>query len=389
MDGVLGLSFNGIGFGEIYYYYFELKQLGIYWYYSYLMFQEQVGLYGVLIIDLVELVLYWYDCEYVIMLLDWIDMDLGVLFWCMKKFVEYDNYYKCILFDFLCDVKCDGWLVVLFDCGMWGWMWMMFIDIFDINVYIYIYLMNGIVLVGNWIGLFCSGEKVLLCFINGVLMIYFDVCIFGLKMIVVVVDGQYIYLVSIDEFCIVLVEIYDVLVELIGQDVFIIFCQDMGCIGFVVGMLVVCYGLQVLIFVCDLCLLLMMSDMGYDMGSGDYGGYDMVVMKGMEGGCGVSMGYGLYGGGDIVSRVLKYLVSECNNLLVDMQSLVIELKLDDFGIGLCDNGCQVFIYGVMCSLFEDFDGCELSCEIELYLIGYMEKFFWLFDGILFVSVELL
>lgn len=189
MDGVLGLSFNGIVLGEVYQYWFIFKQFGMYWYYSYLMFQEQVGLYGVLIIDLLQLVLYCYDCEYVIMFLDWIDMDLGVLFWCMKKFVEYDNYYKCILFDFLCDVCCDGWVVVIVDCGMWGWMWMIFIDIFDINVYIYIYLFNGIMLVGNWIGLFCSGEKVLLCFINGGLMIYFDVCIFGLKMIVVVVDG--------------------------------------------------------------------------------------------------------------------------------------------------------------------------------------------------------
>ncbi|WP_251282226.1 multicopper oxidase domain-containing protein, partial [Enterobacter hormaechei] len=34
MDGVPGLSFNGIGPGETYHYHFELKQSGTYWYHS-------------------------------------------------------------------------------------------------------------------------------------------------------------------------------------------------------------------------------------------------------------------------------------------------------------------------------------------------------------------
>lgn len=40
------------------------------------------------------------------------------------------------------------------------------------------------------------------------------------------------------------------------------------------------------------------------------------------------------------------------------------------------------------SCFEDFDGCESGCIIELYLIGYMEKFVWLFNGIKFLDVVL-
>lgn len=169
-----------------------------------------------IIIDLLELEFFSFDCDYVVMLSDWIDLDLMVLFDCLKKMLGYDNYYKCMVGDFVCDVKCNGLLVMLEDCKMWGVMWMMFMDLFDVNVNIYIYLMNGMILLGNWIGLFCSGEKVCLCFINGFVMMYFDVCILGLKMIVVVVDGLYVYLVFVDEFCIVVVEIFDVIVEFFG-----------------------------------------------------------------------------------------------------------------------------------------------------------------------------
>lgn len=51
MDGVFGISFKGIVFGEIFIYCFILCQSGIYWYYSYFGFQEMMGMYGVLIIE--------------------------------------------------------------------------------------------------------------------------------------------------------------------------------------------------------------------------------------------------------------------------------------------------------------------------------------------------
>jgi hypothetical protein len=77
-------------------------------------------------------------------------------------------------------------------------------DLSDINAHTYTYLMNGTAPAGNWTGLFRSGEKVLLRFINGASMTYFDVRIPGLKMTVVAADGQYIHPVSIDEFRIAL-----------------------------------------------------------------------------------------------------------------------------------------------------------------------------------------
>jgi len=54
MDGVPGMSFDGIGPGETYRYRFALKQSGTYWYHSHSGYQEQAGLYGALIVDAAE-----------------------------------------------------------------------------------------------------------------------------------------------------------------------------------------------------------------------------------------------------------------------------------------------------------------------------------------------
>jgi CopA family copper-resistance protein len=395
MDGVPGLSFNGIGPGETYHYHFQLRQSGTYWYHSHSMFQEQAGLYGALIIDPAEPAPYHHDREHVILLSDWTDMDPGALFRRMKKLAEHDNYYKRTLPDFVRDVRRDGWSAAMADRGMWGRMRMTPTDISDVNAHTYTYLMNGTAPAGNWTGLFRSGEKVLLRFINGASMTYFDVRIPGLKMTVVAADGQYIHPVSIDEFRIAPAETFDVLVEPTGQDAFTIFCQDMGRTGFAAGTLAVRHGLQAPVPQRDPRPLLTMSDMGHDMAhvsgmSGHdmsgHGGHDMAAMKSMEGGCGASMGHGAHGDAS-TSKAPKHPASERNNPLVDMQSSASEPKLDDPGIGLRDNGRQVLTYGAMHSLFEDPDGREPSREIELHLTGHMEKFAWSFDGIPFASAE--
>lgn len=51
MDGVPGLSFDGIRPGETFTYRFAVRQGGTYWYHSHSGFQEQRGLYGALIIE--------------------------------------------------------------------------------------------------------------------------------------------------------------------------------------------------------------------------------------------------------------------------------------------------------------------------------------------------
>ncbi|MBN8797939.1 MAG: copper resistance system multicopper oxidase, partial [Stenotrophomonas nitritireducens] len=266
MDGVPGLSFDGIAPGEAFQYRFQLRQSGTYWYHSHSMFQEQAGLYGALVIDPLEPPPYRFDREHVVLLSDWTDLDPAALYRRMKKMPMHDNTYQRTVGDFMRDTRRDGLRATLADRGMWGRMRMTPSDLSDINAHTYTYLMNGTAPAGNWTGLFRGGEKVLLRFINGSAMTYFDVRIPGLKMTVVAADGQYIHPVSVDEFRIAVAETFDVIVEPSGQDAFTIFAQDMGRTGHACGTLAVRHGLQAPVPALDPRPLLTMADMAHGGG---------------------------------------------------------------------------------------------------------------------------
>ena len=287
MDGVPGLSFDGIGPGETFTYRFDIRQSGTYWYHSHSLFQEQAGLYGAIVIDPREPPPYAFDREHVVLLSDWTDLAPAALFRRMKKMAGYDNFHKRTVGDFFDDVSRDGLAATLADRGQWGRMRMTPTDLSDINANTYTYLLNGNAPSGNWTGLFRRGEKVLLRFINGSAMTYFDVRIPGLKMTVVAADGQYIHPVTVDEFRIAVAETFDVIVEPSGQDAYAIFAQDMGRTGYARGTLAVREGLEAPLPVQDPRPILTMDDMGH-------GGMDHAGMKhgakGMEGGCGANMG---------------------------------------------------------------------------------------------------
>ena len=377
MDGVPGLSFDGIAPGEAFQYRFQLRQSGTYWYHSHSMFQEQSGLYGALVIDPLEPPPYRFDREHVILLSDWTDLDPATLYRRMKKMPMHDNTYQRTVGDFLRDTRRDGLRDTLADRGMWGRMRMTPSDISDINAHTYTYLMNGTAPAGNWTGLFRSGEKVLLRFINGSAMTYFDVRIPGLKMTVVAADGQYIHPVSVDEFRIAVAETFDVIVEPTGQDAFTLFAQDMGRTGHACGTLAVRHGLQAPVPVLDPRPLLTMSDMGHDMGDhANHGAH-----------AGAATGHGAHGSHGGSDKTPKHPPGETGNPLVDMQTAATEPKLDDPGIGLRGNGRKVLTYADLHSLFDDPDGREPGREIELHLTGHMEKFAWNFDGVPFAGAE--
>ncbi|HOU64911.1 MAG TPA: copper resistance system multicopper oxidase, partial [Thermomonas sp.] len=244
MDGVPGMSFAGIHRGEAYQYRFDVRQGGTYWYHSHSAFQEQAGLYGALIIDPAEPEPFSYDRDYVLLLSDWTDLDPAALFSRLKKMPGHDNYYKRTVGDFARDVREDGLRTTVADRRMWGAMRMTPTDLSDVNANTYTYLINGTTALGNWTGLFRSGEKVRLRFINGSAMTYFDVRIPGLKMTVVAADGQYVHPVTVDEFRIAVAETFDVIVEPSGQDAFTVFAQDSGRTGYVSGTLAVREGLR-------------------------------------------------------------------------------------------------------------------------------------------------
>ena len=402
MDGVPGLSFDGIRRGEAYRYRFEVRQAGTYWYHSHSMFQEQAGLYGPLIIDPLEPEPFAYDRDYVVMLSDWTDLDPARLYARLKKRPGYDNLHRRTVGDFLRDVREDGLTDTLADRGMWGRMRMTPTDLSDVNGHTYTYLLNGTTSLGNWTGLFRSGEKIRLRFINGSAMTHFDVRIPGLKMTVVAADGQYVHPVTVDEFRIATAETFDVIVEPTGQDAFTVFAQDMGRTGFVAGTLAVREGLRAPIPPVDPRPILTMADMGHGgTGHGMPTMAGMQAMKGMEGGCGASMGMAMPAaaaqahaghvapmpGRDHPGGMQAHPPSEAGNPLVDMQAMAPVPKLDDPGIGLRGNGRKVLSYAMLRSAFEDPDGREPGREIELHLTGHMERFAWGFDGRPFADAE--
>lgn len=373
MDGVPGMSFNGIALGESYLYRFQLNQAGTYWYHSHSGFQEQAGLYGALIVDAAEPEPFSYDRDYVLLLSDWTDLDPKALFARLKKMSSHDNYAKRTVADFIRDTQKNGFDATLKDRKMWGQMRMTPTDLSDVNANTYTYLINGTTSLGNWTGLFKPGEKIRLRIINGSAMSYFDMRIPGLKMTVVAADGQNVHPVTVDELRIAVAETFDVIVEPSGQDAYSIFAQDMGRTGYVSATLAIREGLRAPIPPLDVRPILSMADMGHgDMAGMEHSGHDMSAMAGMDHGS---------------TEMQTHPASEQDNALIDMQTMSPMPKLDDPGIGLRNNGRKVLTYSNLKSVFDDPDGRDPSRDIELHLTGHMEKFAWSFNGQKFADAE--
>ncbi|MFB0380255.1 copper resistance system multicopper oxidase [Xanthomonas euvesicatoria] len=385
MDGVPGMSFDGIAPGQEYHYRFTLRQSGTYWYHSHSMFQEQSGLYGAIVIDPLTPPPYRHDREHVVLLSDWTDLDPAALFRRLKQMPSHDNYAQRTVVDFLRDARDDGLRATLADRGMWGRMRMIPTDLSDVNANTYTYLLNGVAPAGNWTGLFKPGEKVLLRFINGSSMTYFDIRIPGLRMTVVAADGQYVHPVSVDELRIAAAETFDVIVEPLGQDAFTLFAQDMGRTGFACGTLAVQHGLQAPIPALDRRAILTMQDMGH----GDGMHHALPAMHGAPGMLAAHGTHTMHSHDDAQAhdKAPHHPASETGNPLIDMRSNATAPRLDDPGVGLRDNGRRVLCYADLHSVFEDPDGREPGRDIELHLTGHMEKFAWSFDGIAFASAQ--
>jgi CopA family copper-resistance protein len=406
MDGVPGLSFHGIAPDGMYEYKFKVNQNGTYWYHSHSGLQEQVGVYGALVIDAKEPEPFSYDRDYVVLLSDWTDENPTRVLAKLKKQSDYYNQHKRTVGDFIDDVSEMGWSAAVADRKMWAEMKMSPTDLADVSGYTYTYLMNGQAPDGNWTGIFKPGEKIRLRFINASAMTYFDVRIPGLKMTVVAADGLHVKPVSVDEFRIAVAETYDVIIEPDSEQAYTVFAQSMDRTGYARGTLAVQEGLSAPVPSPDPRPLIAMGDMGMDHGS--MGGMDHGNMAGMDQGNMAGMDHGSMQGGmagmdhsqmagmdhsgmagmaGMAGNMQAHPASETNNPLVDMQTMTPTHKLDDPGIGLRDNGRRVLTYSDLRSTFPDPDGREPSRTIELHLTGHMEKFSWSFDGIKFSDAE--
>lgn len=237
MDGVPGMSFAGIKPGETFEYEFELGQSGTYWYHSHSNFQEQLGLYGAIIIDPRDPDPVTYDRDMVILLSDWSDTPPEQIQATLKKQSHYYNRRQRTLGDTLRDIRRQGIGDTLRERAMWNQMRMSATDLADVTGYTYTYLMNGVTPASGWTGLFEKGERLRLRFINGSAMTLFDVRIPGLKMTVVAADGQNIQPVEVDEFRIGVAETYDVIVEPAADRAYTVFAQSIDRSGYARGTL--------------------------------------------------------------------------------------------------------------------------------------------------------
>ncbi|MCF5824959.1 copper resistance system multicopper oxidase, partial [Pseudomonas syringae] len=375
MDGVPGLSFDGIAPDGLYVYRFKVKQNGTYWYHSHSGFQEQSGVYGPLVIDAKEPEPFGYEREHVVMLSDWTDEDPARVMKKLKKQSDYYNNNQRTVGDFINDVSEKGWSATTSERTMWAQMGMDPTDLADVSGATYTYLMNGQAPNMNWTGLFKPGERIRLRLINGSSMTYFDVRIPGLKMTVVASDGLHVRPVVVDELRIAVAETFDVIVEP-ADGAYTLFAQSMDRTGYARGTLTSKPGLQAVIPPLDPRPLLSMEDIG--MAAMDHGNMSHDSMPGMDHSK-MPM--------QTMPAMQSHPESENNNPLVDMQAMSTSPKLNDPGIGLRDNGRRVLTYADLRSTFQDPDGREPGRTIELHLTGHMEKFAWSFNGVKFSDAE--
>ncbi len=415
MDGVPGLSFDGIAPGSSYTYRFKVRQHGTYWYHSHSSLQEQTGVYGPLIIDPAQPEARRCERDYVVMLSDWSDEDPRRIKSRLKKQSNYYNFHQRTLVDLFRDARRDGWRATLADRRMWSAMRMSPTDLSDVGGYTYTYLVNGAAPDDNWTGLFNPGERVRLRFINASAMSYFDVRIPGLRMTVVAADGQDVEPVAVDEFRIAVAETYDVVVEPGSSEAYTIFAQSMDRSGYARATLARREGLAAPVPALDPRPLLTMTDMGMDHGAmagmspdamqgmdhgamagmspgamqgmdhGAMAGMSLDAMQGMDHGSMAGMSPDTMQGMDhgAMAGMIQHPATERGNPLVDAQAMAPTARLDDPGVGLRDNGRRVLTYADLRSTFPDPDGRSPMRSIELHLTGHMEKFAWSFNGLKF------
>jgi CopA family copper-resistance protein len=408
MDGVPGLSFDGIRPGETFTYSFDVRQSGTYWYHSHSSFQEQTGLHGAIVIDPREPDPVAYDRDYVVMLTEWTDEDPDDIYARLKKSSHYYNVNERTAGDLWRDIREKGAARTWRERAMWNRMRMSDRDLSDVTGYTYTFLMNGRTPADGWTGLFRRGERVRLRFINGATMTFFDVHIPGLKMTVVAVDGQNVEPVSVDEFRIGVAETYDVIVEPKDDSAYTLFAQAIDRSGYARGKLTPDPSLHAEVPAMDPVPLLTHDDMGMGMDHAEHGhnetrhphdvtnrhgspmdhsGHNMAGMH--HGGHGMMVTHSYKASGKAgygSSREIRHAKTEFGPH-VDMHVEAPRYRLDDPGPGLRNNGRRVLTYADLKNLYSTPDPREPEREIDLHLTGNMGRYMWSFNGVKHADAE--
>ena len=352
MDGVPGISFDGIPANSTFTYKFTLKQSGTYWYHSHTGFQEQTGMRGAIVIEPKGRERHPIEEDHVILLSDWTHRDPHNLLKLLKQRADFDNYHLPDFKKLLSDIAATDLEAAFDKRKMWNQMRMMPTDFTDLSgEKTFTYLMNGKTTAANWTQLVKAGQPVKLRFINGSAQTIFDVRIPGLKMKVVATDGIDVSPVDIDDFRIGVAETYDVIVTP-TKDAHTIFAQNIDRSGYVATTLATKKGARPAIPAMDKVEWLTMADMMGAMGSNGYNA--------------------------------KHAKTEYD-FKSDMRVDSPRMNLDDPGINLRNIDRKVLNYSQLRSVGDEImaEQRKPTREIEIHLTGNMERYIWALDGVMF------
>ena len=399
MDGVPGVSFDGIATNAAFTYRFALKQSGTYWYHSHSGLQEQSGHYGPIIIDPREPAPFAYDREYVILLSDWTHENPERVFHKLKTMGSSYNYQKRTLVDFFRDAGRDGLSAALAERKMWGEMRMDPTDLADVTASTYSYLINGHSAAENWTALFNPGERIRLRLINASAMSIFNLRIPGLPMTVVMNDGQYVQPVETDELQIGNGETFDVIVQPQQDQAFTLFAESNDRFGYARATLAPRAGMTATVPTLRQRPLLTMKDMGMDHGSEVPGSEDHSQMDHSQ------MDHSQMDHSQMDHSQMDHrqestesidhsrhdpLQSTLHSRLrgpgVASVAMNPVSRLHERPLGLDKEPHRVLVYTELKSLQENPDQRQPSREIELHLTANMERYMWSFDGKKFSEV---
>ena len=352
MDGVPGISFDGIPANSTFTYKFKLKQSGTYWYHSHTGFQEQTGMRGAIVIEPKGRERHPIEEDHVILLSDWTHRDPHNLLKLLKQRADFDNYHLPDFKKLLSDIAATDLEAAFDKRKMWNQVRMMPTDFTDLSgETTFTYLMNGKTTAANWTQLVKAGQPVKLRFINGSAQTIFDVRIPGLKMKVVATDGIDVSPVDIDDFRIGVAETYDVIVTP-TKDAHTIFAQNIDRSGYVATTLATKKGARPAIPAMDKIEWLTMADMMGAMGSNGYNA--------------------------------KHAKTEYD-FKSDMRVDSPRMNLDDPGINLRNIDRKVLNYSQLRSVGDEImaEQRKPTREIEIHLTGNMERYIWALDGVMF------
>lgn len=352
MDGVPGISFDGIPANSTFTYKFKLIQSGTYWYHSHTGFQEQTGMRGAIVIEPKGRERHPIEEDHVILLSDWTHRDPHNLLKLLKQRAGFDNYHLPDFKKLLSDIAATDLKAAFDKRKTWNQVRMMPTDFTDLSgETTFTYLMNGKTTAANWTQLVKAGQPVKLRFINGSAQTIFDVRIPGLKMKVVATDGIDVSPVDIDDFRIGVAETYDVIVTP-TKDAHTIFAQNIDRSGYVATTLATKKGARPAIPAMDKIEWLTMADMMGAMGSNGYNA--------------------------------KHAKTEYD-FKSDMRVDSPRMNLDDPGINLRNIDRKVLNYSQLRSVGDEImaEQRKPTREIEIHLTGNMERYIWALDGVMF------